>query len=66
MCLLLDPKSEKEIAYAQFPQVFYDGLKDDPYGNQFVVLFEEFKDPFMVEQDAFTDGKLSIVYHQIM
>ncbi|KAG2712168.1 hypothetical protein I3760_04G112300 [Carya illinoinensis] len=23
-----------------FPQVFYDGLKDDPYGNQMVVLFE--------------------------
>ena len=40
MCLLLDPKSEKEIAYAQFPQVFYDELKDDPYGNQMVVLFE--------------------------
>jgi hypothetical protein len=40
MCLLLGSKSEKESAYVQFPQKFYDGLKDDPYGNQLVVLFE--------------------------
>ncbi|KAE8075660.1 hypothetical protein FH972_014354 [Carpinus fangiana] len=40
MCLLLDFNSEKKIVFAQFPQVFYDGLKDDPYGNQFVVLKE--------------------------
>ncbi|KAG7983398.1 hypothetical protein I3843_04G104600 [Carya illinoinensis] len=40
MCVLLDSKSESEIAFVQFPQVFYDGLKDDPYGNQMVVLFE--------------------------
>ncbi|KAL0001659.1 hypothetical protein SO802_015440 [Lithocarpus litseifolius] len=40
MCLLLSPNSEKEIAFAQFPQVFYDGLKDDPYANQFVVFYE--------------------------
>ena len=40
MCLLLGPKSETEIAYVQFTQMFYNGLKDDPYGNQFVVMFE--------------------------
>jgi hypothetical protein len=40
MCLLLGFKSEKEIAFVQFPQIFYDGLKDDPYGNQYVVLNE--------------------------
>ncbi|XP_041007306.1 cellulose synthase-like protein H1 isoform X1 [Juglans microcarpa x Juglans regia] len=40
MCVLLDSKSESEIAYVQFPQRFYDGLNDDPYGNQLVVLFE--------------------------
>ncbi|XP_059452413.1 cellulose synthase-like protein H1 [Corylus avellana] len=40
MCLLLGSKSEKESAYIQFPQMFYDGLKDDPYGNQLVVMFE--------------------------
>ncbi|KAI8551968.1 hypothetical protein RHMOL_Rhmol06G0228800 [Rhododendron molle] len=40
LCLLLGVKSEKNCAYVQFPQRFYDGLKDDPYGNQMVVLFE--------------------------
>ncbi|KAG6717656.1 hypothetical protein I3842_04G111900 [Carya illinoinensis] len=40
MCVLLGSKSESEIAFVQFPQVFYDGLKDDPYGNQMVVLYE--------------------------
>ncbi|KAG6717673.1 hypothetical protein I3842_04G112300 [Carya illinoinensis] len=40
MCVLLDSKSESEIAYVQFPQRFYDGLKDDPYGNQVVVVYE--------------------------
>ncbi|KAE8075655.1 hypothetical protein FH972_014349 [Carpinus fangiana] len=40
MCLLLESNGEKEFAFAQFPQVFYDGLKDDPYGNQMVVQNE--------------------------
>ncbi|KAK4577328.1 hypothetical protein RGQ29_027733 [Quercus rubra] len=40
MCPLLDSKSENKIAFSQFPQVFYGGLKDDPYGNQLVVLFK--------------------------
>jgi len=40
MCMLLGFKSKKEIAFVQFPQIFYDGLKDDPYGNQYVVLNE--------------------------
>jgi hypothetical protein len=40
MCLLLDSNSEMEIAFAQFPLVFYNRLKDDPYGNQYVVMFE--------------------------
>lgn len=40
MCLLLGSKSGKEIAYAQHPQIFYGGLKDDPYGNQMKVLRE--------------------------
>lgn len=39
MCVLLIPNSEKEVAFAQFPQVFYDRLKDDPFGNQMIVLF---------------------------
>ncbi|XP_038902592.1 cellulose synthase-like protein H1 isoform X2 [Benincasa hispida] len=40
MCLLQDPIIDKEYAFVQFPQSFYNGLKDDPYGNQFHVLLE--------------------------
>ncbi|XP_057506116.1 cellulose synthase-like protein H2 isoform X3 [Actinidia eriantha] len=41
MCLLLGAKNkDTDFAYVQSPQCFYDGLKDDPFGNQFVVLFE--------------------------
>ncbi|KAE9585626.1 hypothetical protein Lal_00010002 [Lupinus albus] len=38
LCVLLDPKGEKEVAFAQCPQRFYDALKDDPFGNQLVAL----------------------------
>ncbi|XVF81628.1 hypothetical protein PTKIN_Ptkin15bG0170400 [Pterospermum kingtungense] len=38
MCQLLGSKNERENAFVQFPQVFYGGSTDDPYGNQFVVL----------------------------
>ncbi|KAF7141442.1 hypothetical protein RHSIM_Rhsim06G0164900 [Rhododendron simsii] len=40
LCLLLGMKSDKDCAFVQFPQHFYDGLKDDPFGNQLAVLFE--------------------------
>ncbi|PSS16128.1 Cellulose synthase-like protein [Actinidia chinensis var. chinensis] len=41
MCLLLGAKNkDTDFAYVQSPQCFYDGLKDDPFGNQLVVLFE--------------------------
>ncbi|KAI6672790.1 hypothetical protein NL676_000696 [Syzygium grande] len=40
LCLLLGTKHEKDCAFVQCPQIFYDGLKDDPFGNQMVVLFE--------------------------
>ncbi|KAA8524718.1 hypothetical protein F0562_011141 [Nyssa sinensis] len=40
MCLLLGVKNGMDSAFVQSPQKFYDGLKDDPYGNQLVVLFE--------------------------
>ena len=39
MCIFLDSKSDKEVAFVQCPQQFYNGLKDDPLGNQFVGLF---------------------------
>ncbi|CAK7348999.1 unnamed protein product [Dovyalis caffra] len=38
MCLLLGSKNERESGFVQYPQYFYDGLKDDPFGNQFVIL----------------------------
>lgn len=34
MCLLLGFKHEKEGAFVQYPQMYYDTLKDDPFGNQ--------------------------------
>ncbi|XP_062106081.1 cellulose synthase-like protein H1 [Humulus lupulus] len=40
MCLLSGPKPRNDIAFVQFPQVFYDRLKDDPFGNQMIVMFE--------------------------
>ncbi|KAI9107611.1 hypothetical protein K1719_021274 [Acacia pycnantha] len=36
MCIFLDPKGYKEVAFVQCFQQFYDGLKDDPFGNQLV------------------------------
>ncbi|GMH11025.1 hypothetical protein Nepgr_012866 [Nepenthes gracilis] len=38
MCLLLGSKNERDCGFVQFPQKFYDGLKDDPFGNQLIVL----------------------------
>ncbi|XP_030544378.1 cellulose synthase-like protein H1 isoform X3 [Rhodamnia argentea] len=40
LCLLLGAKHERDCAFVQCPQIFYDALKDDPFGNQMVVLFE--------------------------
>ncbi|XP_040370074.1 cellulose synthase-like protein H1 isoform X2 [Rosa chinensis] len=40
MCMLLGSKNENENAFVQYPQVFYDGLKDDPFGNQMTVLWK--------------------------
>ena len=36
MCLLLGCKNGQDFAFAQSPQIFHDGLKDDPLGNQLV------------------------------
>ncbi|GMH11024.1 hypothetical protein Nepgr_012865 [Nepenthes gracilis] len=38
MCLLLGSKNERDCGFVQFPQKFYDGLKDDPFGNQLIAL----------------------------
>jgi len=40
LCILLDSKGEKEVAYVQFPQQFYATLKDDPYGNQMAIFIK--------------------------
>lgn len=40
MCYFFGAKDEKDCAFVQFPQFFYDGLKGDPYGNQLKVLHE--------------------------
>ncbi|MED6112365.1 hypothetical protein PIB30_061005 [Stylosanthes scabra] len=41
MSVLLDPeKGQKEVAFVQCPQQFYGKLKNDPLGNQMVVLFK--------------------------
>ncbi|XP_076928117.1 cellulose synthase-like protein H1 [Bidens hawaiensis] len=39
MCMVFGIKDEENCAFFQFPQAFYDGLKDDPLGNQFANLF---------------------------
>ncbi|KAI9107631.1 hypothetical protein K1719_021294 [Acacia pycnantha] len=39
MCIFLDPKGYKEVAFVQCFQQFYDGLKDDPFGNQLVAVY---------------------------
>lgn len=40
MCFLLGAEDEREAGFVQFPQTFYDGLKDDPYASQYKILIE--------------------------
>ncbi|KAF8396418.1 hypothetical protein HHK36_018037 [Tetracentron sinense] len=40
MCLLLTSDKEREYAFVQCPQLMYGGLKDDPFGNQLIVMQE--------------------------
>ncbi|KAD3066535.1 hypothetical protein R6Q59_019242 [Mikania micrantha] len=39
MCMVFGFKNEENYAFFQFPQAFYDGLKDDPFGNQLANFF---------------------------
>ncbi|XVF81616.1 hypothetical protein PTKIN_Ptkin15bG0169500 [Pterospermum kingtungense] len=39
ICLLLGVKDEQECGFVQCPQIFYNVLKDDPFGNQMIVPF---------------------------
>ncbi|XP_057847573.2 cellulose synthase-like protein H1 isoform X2 [Cryptomeria japonica] len=40
MCFFLDCPSERECGFVQFPQLFYGGLKDDPFGNRHKVFLK--------------------------
>ncbi|KAJ1400053.1 Nucleotide-diphospho-sugar transferase [Sesbania bispinosa] len=40
LCIFMDSKSGKDVAFVQCFQQFYDGIKDDPFGNQWVASFE--------------------------
>ncbi|KAJ9560960.1 hypothetical protein OSB04_006120 [Centaurea solstitialis] len=39
MCMFFGFKNEEDCGFVQFPQAFYNGLKDDPFGTQLVHLF---------------------------
>ncbi|KAI3753374.1 hypothetical protein L2E82_25426 [Cichorium intybus] len=39
MCMVFGFKNEEECGFVQFPQAFYNGLKDDPFGNQLANLY---------------------------
>jgi len=38
----MDSQKGKEVAFIQCFQQFYDGIKNDPFGNQWVAVFEVF------------------------
>ncbi|KAK9056770.1 hypothetical protein SSX86_024133 [Deinandra increscens subsp. villosa] len=38
LCMVFGFKNEENYAFFQFPQAFYDGLKDDPFGSQLANL----------------------------
>ncbi|RDX62085.1 Cellulose synthase-like protein H1, partial [Mucuna pruriens] len=40
VCILMDSKSGKEVGFVQCFQQFYDGIKDDSFGNQWVATSE--------------------------
>ncbi|XP_012491134.2 cellulose synthase-like protein H1 [Gossypium raimondii] len=40
LCQLVGRESERDVGFIQYPQCFYNATKDDPYGNQMVVLME--------------------------
>ncbi|KAI4341015.1 hypothetical protein MLD38_025792 [Melastoma candidum] len=40
LCLFVGAKSKSDSAFVQYPQLFYNGVKNDPFRNQLVVLLE--------------------------
>ncbi|XP_022036311.1 cellulose synthase-like protein H1 isoform X2 [Helianthus annuus] len=39
MCIVFGHKNDQDWGFFEFPQAFYDGLKDDPFGNQLDNLY---------------------------
>ncbi|KAJ6686880.1 CELLULOSE SYNTHASE-LIKE PROTEIN B1-RELATED [Salix purpurea] len=56
MCLLLGSRNERESGFVQCPQYFYDGLKHDPFGNQFEVLHKYLGNGIVGIQGPFYGG----------
>ncbi|KAL6287333.1 hypothetical protein ACE6H2_011723 [Prunus campanulata] len=56
MCLLLGFKHEEEGAFVQYPQMSYDTLKDDPFGNQLVLPLKTIWPGFAGIQGPFYAG----------
>ncbi|XP_022140393.1 cellulose synthase-like protein H1 [Momordica charantia] len=70
MCVFFNSEVDfKEIGFVQSPQCFYDGLKDDVYGNQLVVVYEYFTRGIMGLQGPLYSGtgcfhRRKIIYGQ--
>nr|GMC70593.1 cellulose synthase-like protein H1 [Ipomoea batatas] len=56
MCFLLGAKDERDTGFVQFPQTFYDGLKDDPYASQYKILYHRIGRANAGIQGSFYDG----------
>ncbi|KAI9107725.1 hypothetical protein K1719_021388 [Acacia pycnantha] len=56
MCIFMDPKGHKEVAFVQCFQQFFDGLKDDPFGNQWVAAFETYSSTDIVSPSKFLEA----------
>ncbi|KAI9094240.1 hypothetical protein K1719_026822 [Acacia pycnantha] len=56
MCIFMDPEGHKEVAFVQCFQQFFDGLKDDPFGNQWVAAFETYSSTDIVSPSKFLEA----------
>lgn len=56
MCLLLGFDNEAHSGFVQAPQIFYDALKDDPFGNQTEVMYKKLGYGFAGLQGIYYNG----------
>ncbi|PWA84755.1 cellulose synthase-like B4 [Artemisia annua] len=62
MCIYFGIKNEEDGGFIQFPQAFYDALKDDPFGNQLVNLAVSiFTQSFCLLQQSFICAKFLLI-----